>query len=238
MKQTYKHKDLERGLGYGFADQALLLRALTPPAAGLPEDNQRLEFLGDAILQLCVSKLIFDIHPTWREGAMSKLRGMLVCTDSLRAWAEELGIVLHYGPRSAKKAVRGSLSGKPLADTMEALLAAVYLDAESQGHSGLEAAAAMVERRFAPLVRQAYDGIWMAKDAKTTLQEWVAARGLPPPVYELLRKSGPDHAPHFFVKVQVGTAVETFGEASTLKSAQTEAARTALQQLEAQLPSL
>jgi len=157
---------------------------------------------------------------------MSKLRGMLVCTDSLKAWASDLGLALIRGPRSPK-GVPSVGPGKPIADALEALIAAVYLDEEAQGREGLPAASQVVSRRFEPLVRQAYEGIWADKDAKTTLQETAAALGFPPPVYELLEKSGPDHAPRFLVRVQVGQ-VETREAAQTLKMAQTQAAREAL----------
>lgn len=227
MGQGRKKGDFEGRLGHTFADHSLLRMALSPPSAGLAEDNQRLEFLGDAILQLCVSSLIFSIHPGWREGSMSKLRGMLVCTESLKAWATDLGLELTRGPRSPKKGANPSTSGKPMADAMEALLAAVYLDEEAQGRPGLPAASALVARHFEGQVRDAFEGIWAERDSKTTLQEIAATQGHPPPTYELLQKSGPDHAPCFLVKVQVG-GVECRGEAPTLKAAQTKAAREAL----------
>lgn len=230
MGHARQKGNLEQRLGHTFADKGLLTQALTPPSAGLPRDNQRLEFLGDAILQLCMSRLIYAIHPDWREGSMSKLRGMLVCTESLRAWAEELGVELTRGPRSPRKATPESLPTKPLADAMEALLAAVYLDEEGQQRPGLSAALALVSRRFEPLVRQAYEGVWAEKDSKTTLQETAASMGCPPPIYELLQKSGPDHAPRFQVSVQVA-GLETQGEAPTLKAAQAKAAREALRML-------
>jgi len=230
MGHTKQKGNLEKRLGHSFADGGLLAQALTPPSAGLPHDNQRLEFLGDAILQLCVSRLIYGIHPGWREGSMSKLRGMLVCTESLRAWAEELGLELTRGPRSPRKSTPAPPPAKPMADAMEALIAAVYLDEEGQQREGLPAAHALVARRFEALVRQAYEGIWAEKDSKTTLQEAAASMGCPPPVYELIRKSGPEHAPRFRVRVRVAD-LETQGEAPTLKAAQAEAAREALRLL-------
>jgi ribonuclease-3 len=81
---------LEERLGYRFRNSALLRQALTPPSAGLPEDNQRLEFLGDSILTLCVASLVYQEHPDWAEGALSKLKGLLVCTDALYRWAQDL----------------------------------------------------------------------------------------------------------------------------------------------------
>lgn len=232
MGHARRNGDLEKRLGHTFADPDLLRHALTPPSAGLAEDNQRLEFLGDAVLQLCVSSLIYAIHPDWREGSMSKLRGMLVCTDSLKAWAKDLGLELTRGPRSPRKAASPG-PGKPLADAMEALIAAVYLDEEGQGRHGFSAASALVAQRFELQIEQAFEGIWAERDSKTTLQETAASMGCPPPAYELIRKSGPDHAPRFLVRVQV-SGVEAQGEAPTLKTAQTHAAREALRLLKGQ----
>jgi ribonuclease-3 len=232
MGHVRRNGDFELRLGHVFVDKDLLACALTPPSAGLAEDNQRLEFLGDAVLQLCVSNLIYALHPDWREGSMSKLRGMLVCTESLKVWAKELGLELARGPRSPKQAT-GSSPGKPLADAMEAVIAAVYLDEEGQGRQGLPAANSVIAKHFELQIRQAFEGIWAERDSKTTLQETSASMGFPPPCYELLQKSGPDHAPHFLVRVQAA-GVEAHGEAPTLKSAQAQAAREALRLLREQ----
>ena len=221
---------LEDRLGYRFRDGALLARALTPPSAGLPVDNQRLEFLGDSVLHLCVSLLVYREHPQWAEGALSKLRGMLVCTDALHAWALDLGIALERGPRSPRK--RGAVNLRnPLADAVEALLAAIYLDAQALGEDALAVVSAVVERRCLEEVRRAYQGVWEARDSKTTLQEKGAILALAPPVYELLEQTGPDHAPVFTVRVTLGERSAT-GSAGTLKRAQAAAAGLLLQALD------
>lgn len=221
---------LEERLGYRFREPAYLAKALTPPSAGLPEDNQRLEFLGDSVLHLCVTLLVYREHPQWAEGALSKLRGMLVCTDALHQWALDAGVALTLGPRSPRKAGAVNLRN-PLADSMEALLAAVYLDASAQGEDALATVLGLVERRCLAEIRRAYPGVWEARDTKTTLQEKGAVLELAPPVYELLERSGPDHAPAFTVRVKLGTR-EATAKAGTLKRAQAEAARILLQQLE------
>jgi len=220
---------LEAGLGYRFQDPGLLRTALTPPSAGLPVDNQRLEFLGDSVLHLCVSTLVYREHPQWAEGALSKLRGLLVCTDALHAWARDLGIELGRGPRSPRKAGAVDLRN-PLADSVEALLAAVFLDVQAQGGDALAVVQAIVERRFLKEIQDAFMGIWESRDSKTTLQERAAALGLPAPVYDLLERSGPDHAPSFHVQVRLGDR-QASATASTLKRAQTSAARALLQSL-------
>ncbi len=220
---------LEAGLGYRFRDAGLLRTALTPPSAGLPGDNQRLEFLGDSVLHLCVSTLVYREHPEWAEGALSKLRGLLVCTDALHAWAKDLGIELGRGPRSPRKAGAVDLRN-PLADAVEALLAAVFLDVQAQGGDALGVVQGIVERRFLREIQEAFMGIWESRDSKTTLQERAAALALPPPVYELLERAGPDHAPTFTVQVRLGDR-SACAAASTLKRAQTAAARALLQSL-------
>jgi len=217
---------LETRLGYRFRDPSLLKIALTPPSSGSLPNNQRLEYLGDAVLQFCISRLVYLEQPAWEEGAMSKLRGMLVCTESLRDWAQELNVVLETGPRSLKK-VSPAYLGKPLADAMEAILAAIYLDGEKSAEDPMAAVQKLVKDRFETTIQTAFAGIWEARDSKTTLQERASAAGLPAPIYELLDRSGPDHEPRFAVRVCVGPH-QAKGTAGTLKRAQTEAARNLL----------
>lgn len=219
---------LEQGLGYVFRDETLLRTALTPPSAGLVPDNQRLEFMGDSVLHLCISLLVYREHPSWPEGALSKLRGLMVCTDALHAWALDLGVELEKGPRSPKKTTANLRNA--LADAMEALLAAMFLDLQARGEVPLEGVLAIIENRFLEQVRAAYVGVWETRDSKTTLQERGATLALPPPLYELLERTGPDHAPTFAVRVTVGR-YEAVASAGTVKRAQMEAARILLQTL-------
>ncbi|HLO66331.1 MAG TPA: ribonuclease III domain-containing protein [Holophaga sp.] len=218
-----KPTPLEERLGHAFRDVSLLEAALAPPSAGLGVDNQRLEFLGDSVLHLCVSRLVYREHPSWPEGALSKLRGLMVCTDALHAWALDLGIELRKGPRSGR---RGGTRNE-LADAMEALLAAIHLDLEAAGRPALDGVLAIVEARFLPQIREAYLGVWEVRDSKTTLQERAAALSLGTPAYELVAREGPDHAPTFTVKVSVGGR-EAVASAGNLKRAQAEAARALL----------
>lgn len=221
--------ELERALGYHFHDPGLLMTALTPPSAGLSPDNQRLEFLGDALLEGAVTQLIYREKQEWSEGAMSKLRGMLVCTETLCGWASELGIQLAQGPRSTKHG-QATSPRKPLADAMEAVVAAIFLDAQAAGGDPHAAVAILVEAKFLTAIREAFIGIWQERDSKTTLQERAAVLGLPAPVYELVERGGPDHAPVFTVRVQLGTQ-HAIATAGTLKGAQVAAARLLLADL-------
>lgn len=225
---------LEQKLGYRFHDEARLHAALTPPWEDRGPDNQRLEFLGDSILTLCVSLLVYREHPDWPEGSLTKLRGLMVCTDALHAWALDLGVELRQGPRAPRKVVPGLRNA--LADAVEAILAAMFLDLEAAGAAPLPEVLALVERRFLEQIRSAYVGIWEAKDSKTTLQERGAALGLPPPRYELLEQTGPGHAPTFKVRAAMG-AYGAEASAGTVKRAQAEAARVLLGLLPAKPPS-
>jgi ribonuclease-3 len=214
--------DLEGRLGYCFADQALLVEAITHSSAGSSRDNQRLEFLGDALLNFTVALLLHRERRDWQEGPMSKLRGMLVRTESLHAWALDLGIEAALKAAHPRKAP--PMGQKPLADALEALLAAIFLDAQASGKDGAHAVLALVETRFLDPIRQASPEGWTRLDPKTHLQETAARLGLPAPVYTQVAQTGPGHAPRFTTQVSVGTHA-TEAEGSTRKRAESEAAQ-------------
>lgn len=224
--------DLEARLGHRFANHALLQEALTHASAGAGpgagRDNQRLEFLGDALLNFTVALLLHRERPDWQEGAMSKLRGMLVRTASLHEWALDLG--LDQALRSAHPRKAPAMGQKPLADALEALLAAVYLDAQATGMDGCARVQAMVEARFLAPIRQAHPESWIRLDPKTHLQETVARLGLPAPAYTQVKLAGPGHAPRFTMEVSVG-AHTAQAEGPTRKQAEGEAARRLLELL-------
>ncbi len=214
--------EVEARLGYGFSDRSLLKEALTHASAGSAHDNQRLEFLGDALLNFAVALLLHRERPDWREGAMSKLRGMLVRTDSLHDWAQALGLSSALESAHPRKAP--PMGRKPLADALEALLAAVFLDAQAAGVDGMAAVLALVEARFLEPIRQARPEAWTQLDPKTHLQETTARLGLPAPVYTQAGLSGPGHAPCFTMAVAVGD-LSAQAEGSTRKRAEGDAAR-------------
>ena len=216
---------LETRLGHVFSHPALLKEALTNASTGRGRDNQRLEFLGDALLNFCVALAIHRERPEWEEGPMSKLRGVLVCTEALHEWAQDLGL-----DRALGASGRTALGPKPLADAVEALLAAVFLDVQGTGGDGAARVQSLVEARHLAAIQSADSGLWARRDAKTTLQETTARLGLPAPVYELLGQSGPGHAPRFSVRATAGPhAAEA--EGSTRKKAETDAARKLLDRL-------
>ncbi|MBL0211069.1 MAG: ribonuclease III [Holophagaceae bacterium] len=226
--QDHVRKDVEASLQYRFRDPSLLDLALTHGSAGRGLDNQRLEYLGDALMNFCVARLIYQEQPDWPEGAMSKLRGLLVCTDALHDWAQELGLALTTGVRAPRQP--GALR-KPLADAVEALLAAVYLDAEDSKNGGLDAVMALVARRHLEAIRSAQPGMWEHRDSKTTLQEKAAAMGFQAPSYEQISRSGPDHQPTFRVRASVGE-LQAEANAGSLKQAEILAARELVEQLD------
>lgn len=198
------HADLESRLGYRFAQPELLTQALTHPASGAPVTNQRLEYLGDALLYGALSLVVYREKPAWPEGHLSKLRHLLVSSEALCAWAEDLNLTLIAGTGKNDPARLKTSFRKPLADAMEAVLAAVFLDDRARGGDGFAQVERLVEGRYLATIRQADVGVWERHDPKTTLQERAAALGLSHPVYTLVGRSGPDHAPRFKVEVRVG----------------------------------
>ncbi len=226
--------DLEDRLGYRFKDPDLLREALTHASAGSTRDNQRLEFLGDALLNFTVAFLLYRERPDWQEGPMSKLRGVLVRTESLHAWALDLGLdraLKSVHPRKAPP-----MGSKPLADALEALLASIYLDAQSAGLDGTLRVRELVEARFLAAILEARPESWTRTDPKTHLQETAARRGLPAPVYTQVEQAGPGHAPRFTMQVSVGS-LSARAEGSTRKRAEGEAARRLLDQLGTHAPT-
>jgi ribonuclease III len=220
--------DLEVRLGYRFHEPDLLREALTHASMGSRRHNQRLEFLGDALLNFTVALLLHRERSDWQEGPMSKLRGMLVRTESLHTWALDLG--LDRALRSVHPRKAPPMGPKPLADALEALLAAIYLDAQAALTDGIRPVTDLVEARFLDAIRKAQPGSWTQMDPKTHLQETAARLGLPAPVYTQLDLAGPGHAPRFTMQVSVGSH-SARAEGSTRKRAEGDAAKGLLDQL-------
>ncbi len=186
--------DASHALGHPFATPALLAQALTHRSAG-QHNNERLEFLGDALVNLIVAELIFEQHPRADEGEMTRLRAALVNGSALAAIARdaELGDLLHLGPGELKSG--GFRRDSILADAFEAVIAAIYLDA------GWAACREIVRDLFETMSAQGTSAA--PKDAKTRLQERLQASGLALPVYELVASHGDDHAKTFEVECRV-----------------------------------
>lgn len=225
--------DLQARLGYRFRHPDLLEEALTHASAGARRDNQRLEFLGDALLNFTMAFLLHRERPDWQEGSMSKLRGVLVRTESLHAWAVDLG--LDHALKATHPRKAPPMGPKPLADALEALLAAIYLDACACGVDAVVPVRSLVEARFLETIRRAQPETWTQTDPKTHLQESAARLGLPAPVYAQVDLAGPGHSPRFTMRVSVGP-FSAEAEGPTRKGAEGDAARQLLEKLGTHTP--
>jgi ribonuclease-3 len=218
---------LEASLGTG-VDPELLERALTHRSyayehGGLPT-NERLEFLGDAVLGVIVTDALYRAHPDLPEGQLAKLRASVVNTRALAGVARslELGRWLRLG--KGEEVTGGNDKASILADTMEAIIGAVYID------RGLEAATRLVRTLFDPLMEAATEE-GAALDWKTSLQELTAARGLGVPEY-LIDESGPDHSKSFTAQARVQSVVRGAGAGRSKKEAEQQAAEAAWRDLQ------
>ena len=209
---------LGTGLDRGLLEQALTHRSYAYENGGLPT-NERLEFLGDAVLGLIVTDALYAAHPDLPEGSLAKLRAGVVNTRALAGVGRTLGLGRWLRLGKGEEATGGRDKNSLLADTMEALLGAVYLE------RGLPVATTVVRRLFGPLmVAVAVDGA--STDWKTALQELTAAGGHGAPEY-VIAESGPDHAKRFQAQARVGGRVLGEGEGGSKKEAEQIAARRA-----------
>ena len=219
---------LEARINYRFKDRGLLEHALThkskaheDPSGGVA-DNESLEFLGDAVLGLVVAEVLFRSFPNYSEGQKSKIKANLVSTASLAELAEQLGLGDHMILGRGEEKTGGRRKQALLADTCEALIAAIYLD------GGLEPARAFLTREFQPGIEAARLPDYFGRDHKSRLQEKLQAEGRPLPAYRVSGEIGPDHRKLFHVEVFVGDDMIAQGVGRTKKEAEQEGARLAL----------
>jgi ribonuclease III len=221
-KRLPKTETLQERLGYTFKDMDLLVRALThvsaPGGAGRLS-YQRLEFLGDRVLGLAISELLYTAFPQATEGELSHRLSELVrresCAQIALSW--DAGSYLKLGAGEAQSGGRRNLA--ILADVCESIIGAVFLD------GGYEAAKALVERAFADLLSTPRRPL---KDPKSVVQEWAQGRGLVPPTYALVEQTGPDHAPNFQVVIKVQGLANALGFGTSKRAAEQDAARNLL----------
>ncbi len=217
---------LQQRLGHRFEREELLARALTHRSFGA-EHNERLEFLGDAVLSLAVSALLYQRFSGSDEGDLTRVRAHLVREDSLHRAALALG--LPEVMRLSEGEMKGGGAQRPsiLADAVEALIGAVFLD------GGYAPAHALVQRLFGDIIAATEVEAW-SKDAKTELQEWLQARRLPVPAYRIVATRGEKHAQTFEVECAVATlGLAEAGEGRSRRAAEQEAARRMLERLKA-----
>ena len=222
---------LEERIGYHFRDLGLLEHALThrsrahEDASGGVVDNESLEFLGDAVLGFVIADMLFQRFPTHTEGYKSKIKASIVSTVSLAKLAAniDLGRYVLLGRGEEKTGGRGK--NAILADSFEALLAAIYLD------GGVDAARAFIMSCFGPLIDSGGDKVAEASftdDWKSELQEWLQAAGRGLPEYQLTATEGPDHRRRFNVDVMVGGVSAGNAQGRSKKEAEQQAAKAAL----------
>lgn len=222
---------IEDAFQYRFEKPSLVLRALTHASVGDtnvtadPEDYERMEFLGDRVVNLVIADLLFHAFPHEKEGDLARRHTAFVRGEALARAARSINVQEHLRLSVSEKAAGGADNDNILADVMEALIAALYLDA---GYDKV--------REFVGSVVKD-DIIAMEAppiDAKTALQEWTQARRLGLPLYKLVKRSGPDHAPEFTISVTVpngsgnGKALEAIGVGSSKRLAEKNAAKNLL----------
>lgn len=217
---------LEQGLGYTFSEPALLRLALTHRSVSSDDpsrnDNERLEFLGDAVLQLVVTEFLYESYPQLAEGQMAKVRAAVVSRGTLSEIAGELDLGGHIELSPSEESTGGRKKDSILADAVEAIIGAVYLD------GGMDPARVMILRSWADRVadRAKSPGV---KDYKTRLQELVAREGRRP-VYRV-EGTGPDHDRRFTAVVSVNGTDYGSGDGRSKKEAEQAAAHIALDAL-------
>jgi ribonuclease-3 len=217
-------EELQQRIGHAFRDGRLLVRALTHRSFGA-DHNERLEFLGDAVLSLAISGLLFDRFAGSDEGDLTRVRAHLVREDSLHRVALHIGLpeVLLLGEGEARGG--GAQRASILADALEAVIGATFLD------GGFDAARALVKGLFGEVIANTDAANW-SKDAKTELQEWLQARKLPVPAYRIIATRGQAHAQTFQVECAVPALNLTeSGEGRSRRVAEQEAARRMLDAL-------
>jgi len=206
---------LEEAIGYTFRQKSLLRQALTHPSLG-PHHNQRLEFLGDAVLEVCVSEKIYAMHPEMHEGAMTQLRQKLVREERLAQVGRDIRLGENLLMDKSCELSGGRENPSVLCDAFEAVLAAVYLD------GGFDAARSMVTKLIGDCSESSEN------DAKSALQEYLQAMGRPMPAYETVDEMGPPHDRVFTCAVLIDERECARGTGKSKKRAEQAAAAAAL----------
>ncbi|ETX15743.1 ribonuclease [Roseivivax halodurans JCM 10272] len=225
MKRSAALKDLEGRLGHRFDRPELLTRALTHGSMSGPtrEDNQRLEFLGDRVLGLVMAEALLERDPDAAEGQLAPRYNALVRKETCAEVARDCAIGDAMKLGRSERLSGGRRKMALLGDAMEAVIAAVYVDA------GFEVAKDMILRLWGDRVDRVEED---ARDAKTALQEWAQARGLPPPSYTETGREGPDHQPVFTIEVRIRTGESDSAQAPSKRQAEQAAASALLGRLE------
>ena len=219
-------EELESMLGHRFDEPALLVRALIHRSYrnevdGVEEDNERLEFLGDAVLDLVVAQVLWQREPSEDEGSLTRARSAVVSERGLAICARKLNLGGYLYLGRGEESTGGRERDSILADFVEALLGAVFAD------GGFEAACSAAENMLEPVLEK--DFLYLAiRDPRSRLQEIVQGDGFGTPAYKVVSSVGPTHDPHFVVQVNIGDDRVFQGEGRTKKGASRRAAKAAL----------
>lgn len=223
MARPRKYAQLEAALGTSFNDRKLLERALTHASVrsgrGPHQDNERLEFLGDRVLGLVVAELLHTALPDVREGDLARRFNRLVCGESCAEVARDIDLGRYLILSDGEAENGGRDKDTILADAIEAVLGAVFLD------GGFKRAREAVHRLWADRLHAIGS---TTVDAKSALQEWAQGRGLDLPVYSEVARKGPDHAPRFIAEVRIGGAEPATGKGTSKRQAEQAAAEALL----------
>jgi len=225
MLRPRKYKDLEKALGHRFKNQEFLEVGLTHASMrggkGKRSDNERLEFIGDRVLGLAIAELLNDQFPLANEGELARRYNRLVRGETCAKVARALDIGSHLILSESEAGSGGRTKNTILADAIEALLGAVFLDA------GFNAARAVVRRLWESQSDEL--NTTARPDAKSALQEWAQGQGLALPQYTEIARKGPDHAPRFTSEVRIAGRPPARGEGASKRAAEQAAARALLE---------
>jgi ribonuclease-3 len=221
---------LQQLIGHGFNDPGLLRQALTHRSFGQP-NNERLEFLGDSVLNCVVAAMLYARFGNLDEGDLSRLRANLVKQQALYEIAQRIGLSDHLQVGEGERRSGGHRRPSILADALEGIVGAVFLDA------GFTAAERMITALYEPVLRSV-DPLTLGKDAKTLLQEWLQSRKLPLPVYSVVATHGAAHSQMFEVECAIPRLkIQVLGSGASRRAAEQGAARRALEAAQAALPA-
>jgi len=218
---------LEDTLGYKFKDKQLIIEALTHKSYKKPYNNERLEFLGDAVLDLIVGEYLYKLFPNKNEGVLSKIRASLVNEEGFARLANSINLGEYLFLSQAEENNQGREKPSLLSNAFEALIGAIYL--ESGLEKAREISIKLIEQNYPEINLEA-----LSKDYKTALQEFTQAVVGTTPTYKLLSAIGPDHAKEFEVAVALNGKIIAVAKGKSKKLAQKEAARIALEKLKAE----
>lgn len=215
--------DLQTRIGYRFKNPGLLQQALTHSSTGADRNYERLEFLGDRVLGLIVSDILFDKFPDEAEGDLAKRLASLVQGAFLARRAQDLDLGTFLNLSDAERSAGGSENDHILADAVEALIGAIYLDSRD-----LSVCRAFIEKLWGDAF---YTMQKPPQHPKTALQEWLQAQGLPLPNYKITGQSGPDHAPVFEIELKIRGHQAVIAQGRSRQEAEKEAARLFMERL-------